>query len=156
MTKKYDLTKTGLDTAEIVAWHRWLQPLQGAMAGQSVPLNRNVIEAELEACAKKCGLLNRTQLLNCLRTHLVAAKAGLRHAFYDNNDGAVYVGMYAWTIDILLQLLYVETRKHCCGGDDLAVIAVGGYGRGEMAPYSDIDIMILMPKNPSDMHTKIY
>ena len=78
----------------------------------------------------------------------------MQHAFYDNNDGAVYVGMYAWTIDILLQMLYAETRKHCCGGGDMAVIAVGGYGRGEMAPYSDIDIMILMPKNTTAAHTK--
>ena len=78
----------------------------------------------------------------------------MQHAFHDNNDGAIYVGMYAWTIDILLQLLYAETRKYCCGGGDLAVIAVGGYGRGEMAPYSDIDIMILMPKNTTAAHTK--
>ena len=124
------------------------------MAGQHAPLDRKFIEAELEAYAKKRGSSNRTQLLTCLRTHLDAAKAELQHAFYDNNDGAVYVGMYAWTIDILLQMLYAETRKHCCGGGDLAVIAVGGYGRGEMAPYSDIDIMILMPKNTSAAHTK--
>ncbi len=62
--------------------------------------------------------------------------------------------MHAWLIDILLQLLYAETQKYYRGGDDLAVIAVGGYGRGEMAPYSDIDIMILMPKQPIEAHNK--
>jgi len=137
-----------------IAWHRWLLPLQGAMAVNQPPLDRQAIEAELDSYAAGKTPVNRTKLLSCLRTHLDQAKAKLRESFYHSNDGAVYVGMHAWVIDILLQSLYAQTQKQCAGGDELALIAVGGYGRGEMAPFSDIDIMFLMPKKATETHTE--
>ena len=137
-----------------IAWHRWLLPLQGAMAVNEPPLDRLAIEDELDSYATGKTPVNRTKLLSCLRTHLDQAKASLRGSFYHSNDGAVYVGMHAWVIDILLQSLYAQTQKQCAGGDELALIAVGGYGRGEMAPFSDIDIMFLMPKKATESHTK--
>ena len=166
MTKILDLTSSKSQLAKSspianptampdgIAWHRWLLPLQGAMAVYEPPLDQQAIEAELDSYATSKTPVNRTKLLSCLRTHLDKAKASLRESFYHGNDGAVYVGMHAWAIDILLQSLYAQTKKQCAGGGELTLIAVGGYGRGEMAPFSDIDIMFLMPKRATETHTK--
>ncbi|MBF7053718.1 [protein-PII] uridylyltransferase [Halomonas sp. KAO] len=47
----------------------------------------------------------------------------------------------AWCLD---RLLAVAWEHHAWPDDGVALLAVGGYGRGELHPYSDVDLLLLL------------
>ena len=53
--------------------------------------------------------------------------------------------------DVLLQVLYDFATKHFyyaqnpTQAERMAIVATGGYGRGQMAPFSDVDLLFLRP-----------
>ncbi len=71
----------------------------------------------------------------------------LRERFTADEDIEELVRDRARLVDIALRAAWKSHAGRYAG--DLALIAVGGYGRGELHPCSDIDIMVLLPKSDS-------
>ncbi|TFH88346.1 [protein-PII] uridylyltransferase [Billgrantia azerbaijanica] len=82
------------------------------------------------------------------RSPIAPFKAALRDIqerldarFHEGTDIRDLVHGRAWCLD---RLLRVAWELHDWPDDGIALLAVGGYGRGELHPYSDIDLQLLL------------
>ena len=81
------------------------------------------------------------------RSALVAASENIKERFAAGESVGQLVRLRAAVIDQLIVHIWDQHQDDSTTG--VALIAVGGYGRGELHPYSDIDIMLLLPKKYS-------
>ena len=84
-----------------------------------------------------------------LRDAIRQASDILDARYKENLNISDIVAGRAWVVDQVLQLAWQE--QNWPEPEHVSLIAVGGYGRGELLPYSDIDILIL---TRSDRKTK--
>jgi [protein-PII] uridylyltransferase len=79
--------------------------------------------------------------VNGLREHYAAESTRIRHLFESTADGAGTVQARSALVDSLV-LQCAERITHS-GVHKIAIIAIGGYGRRSLFPYSDVDLLFL-------------
>ncbi|MGI9200480.1 MAG: [protein-PII] uridylyltransferase [Woeseiaceae bacterium] len=82
------------------------------------------------------------------RAELEAASKELAERFQAGESVVLLVRERAKLVDSVLSQLWQDHAPDCI--EDVALVAVGGYGRGELHPGSDIDIMVLLPDELGD------
>jgi len=94
---------------------------------------------------------DRRVLLRPLKTALVDGRAEIRRRFENGGSAAHAVREQSFLIDQLIRVVYdlasesIYPLANPTSGEKMAIVAVGGYGRGELAPFSDIDLLFLLP-----------
>src|SRR5574343_2035999 len=77
-----------------------------------------------------------------LRAEVKANQSQLQEDFEQDNDVSAVLRKRCRQVDTVLEKLWQSLDFPA----SLALAAVGGYGRGELYPASDIDLLILLPQ----------
>ena len=122
-----------------------------------MPLHREKILAHAEQQLLAQGKLNSTELLELYRKFLKIENHRLRMVHHAGGAGREVCELRASLVDIVLRHLLAAALA----GDGkskpprLALVANGGYGRGELNPFSDVDLMFLHADSLRDLGPRV-
>ncbi|MEJ5977329.1 [protein-PII] uridylyltransferase [Novosphingobium sp. PS1R-30] len=129
------------------------------MSASRIPNQRAIVDRRAltdaigEAVAEKgSGAAARQRVVELLRATLAAGRTEIARRLADKpSAGHDVAEAQAFLIDQIVRIIHdhvvgdVYRASNRSSGERLTIMAVGGYGRGEMAPHSDLDIAFLTP-----------
>lgn len=123
------------------------------IAHQRAVIDRRALASAIADLVEMTGAAKaRPKVVELLRGALAGGRAEIARRLTEKpSAGHVSAEAQAFLIDQLIRVIHdhvvsdVYPAANRSSGERLTIMAVGGYGRGEMAPHSDVDIAFITP-----------
>lgn len=116
-------------------------------------IDRLALQEAAVALVDECGAdeKGRNELLALYKRQVSRGYNEIEGRFNEDQNGALAVESHCFLIDQLIRVIYDIAATYFypapnpTTADQLCITAYGGYGRGELAPKSDLDLLFVLP-----------